>query len=221
LGGLPRLAAVVLAVVCLGSVVLLGFGFFRFQRAISFVEPGRAPHADGIVVLTGGAQRVQDAMALLAEGRGKRLLISGVHEKTGRDEIARLTGARRAQLDCCVDLGRGARNTIGNALEARRWARANGFSSLLIVTSNYHMPRTIEEFTHVLGEVKVAGYPVVSDHTDGESMPSRLLAVEYAKFVISRLRRMIEQDPENSRLPTLVGRQKPLGHLPIETPGGS
>jgi uncharacterized SAM-binding protein YcdF (DUF218 family) len=204
----------------IGALIWLAVGYARFQSAIVTGEPGAPPRVDGIVVLTGGAQRVNDGLALLAEGRGKRLLISGVHEKTGRDEIARLSGVKRQSLDCCVDLGRSARNTIGNALEARRWAKANGFKSLLVVTSNYHMPRTLEEFTHVLDDVRITGYPVVSEHTDSESLSTRLLVSEYAKFVVSKLRRVIEDDPEHSRLPVLVGRQKPLGHLPIESPNG-
>jgi uncharacterized SAM-binding protein YcdF (DUF218 family) len=216
-----RLAAAVAITGVAAGAVWLAKGYADFQSAIVTAEPRQPPRADGIVVLTGGAQRMHDGLALLADGRGKRLLISGVHEKTGRDEIARLTGVRRQSLDCCVDLGRSARNTIGNALEARRWAKANGFKSLLVVTSNYHMPRTLEEFAHVLDGVTVSGYSVVSDHTDGDSLSTRLLLSEYAKVVVSRLRRAVEDDPEHSRLPVLVGRQKPLGHLPIETSSGS
>jgi uncharacterized SAM-binding protein YcdF (DUF218 family) len=218
----PRhvLGWIVLAFVALG-VAGIAASFTAFTRAIPVLEPRAVARADGIVVLTGGSQRLADALTLLAEGRGKRLLISGVHQRTGRDEIARNASHLRAMLACCVDLGKSARNTIGNAIEARRWARENGFSSLLVVTSNYHMPRTLGEFAHVLSGVSVQGYPVVSDSVDITQMWTdagafRLVVGEYAKFVVSWLRQMVESDPEHSRLPVLVGRQKPLGPLPID-----
>jgi uncharacterized SAM-binding protein YcdF (DUF218 family) len=211
---------VLLAILALGTGGI-AVSFSAFARAIPVFEPRAVAHADGIVVLTGGSQRLADALTLLAEGRGKRLLISGVHQRTGRDEIARNASHQRAMLACCVDLGKSARNTIGNAIEARRWARENGFASLLVVTSNYHMPRTLGEFEHVLSGVSVRGYPVVSDSVDITRMWTdagafRLVAGEYAKFVVSRLRQMVESDPEHSRLPVLVGRQKPVGPLPID-----
>lgn len=203
------------------AMIAMAIGFAQFTRAIAVQEPSAVARADGIVVLTGGSQRLNDALGLLAQGQGKRLLISGVHQNTGREEIARNASSRRVMLDCCVDLGRSARNTIGNAIEARRWARSNGFTSLLIVTSNYHMPRTLGEFQHVLGGITLTGYPVVSDSVDIRRVWSdvgafRLVASEYLKFMVSRLRQLVEIDPEHSRLPILVGRQKPVGPFPID-----
>ncbi len=207
--------------VLIGSLGWLAFGFVAFARSIAPFEPRSIARVDGIVVLTGGSQRLTDGLTLLAEGHGKRLLISGVYQRTNRDEIARHAGDQRGKLGCCVDLGKSARNTIGNAIEARRWAQTNGFSSLLVVTSNYHMPRTLAEFGHAMGPIKLTGYPVVSDSVDvtrvwTDPAAFRLLASEYLKFVVSQMRRTFETDPEHSRLPVLVGRQKPVGPLPID-----
>ena len=209
--------------VALGLLLAAGFmlNFASFVRSIAKYEPHRVNPAAGIVVLTGGSQRLTDALGLLASGHGQRLLISGVHQKTSRDEIARSSGYRGDKLECCADLGKSARNTIGNAIEARRWARDNGFRSLIVVTSNYHMPRTLGEFAHVMGDIEVVGYPVVSDSVDvtrlwADPGALRLIISEYAKYVVSRARRSIEGDPEHSRLPTLVGRQKPVGPQVIE-----
>jgi uncharacterized SAM-binding protein YcdF (DUF218 family) len=215
-----QVAAVVLAL-GLGAAVWMVVDFIGFSRSIATFEPRNPERADGIVVLTGGSQRLSDGLGLLAEGRGRRLLISGVYQKTGRDEIARKAGDIRPMLACCVDLGKSARNTIGNAIEARRWAQSNGFNSLLVVTSNYHMPRTDGEFQHALQGMRLIGYPVVSDSVDITRLWSdagvfRVVGAEYLKFVVSRLRQLVESDPEHSRLPVLVGRQKPVGHLPIE-----
>lgn len=207
--------------VVLGGLFWLAFGFVSFARSIALHEPRAVGPVDGIVVLTGGSQRLSDGLALLADGHGKRLLISGVYQKTNRDEIARHAGDQRGMLECCVDLGKSARNTIGNAIEARRWAQSNGFTSLLVVTSNYHMPRTLAEFGHVMGTIRLAGYPVVSDSVDvtlvwSDAAVFKLVASEYLKVVVSQIRRTFETDPEHSRLPVLVGRQKPVGPLPID-----
>lgn len=207
--------------VWLAALVWLAVGFVAFARSISLREPLAIGKVDGIVVLTGGSQRLSDGLSLLANGHGRRLLISGVHEKANREEIARYAGDSRGMPGCCVDLGRSARNTIGNAIEARRWAQSNGFSSLLVVTSNYHLPRTLAEFGHVMGTVKLVGYPVVSDSVDmgrvwSDPAAFKLVASEYLKVIVSQFRRLFEADPEHSRLPVLVGRQKPVGPLPID-----
>ena len=195
--------------------------FLQFTGSIATREPRSVARTDGIVVLTGGSQRIDDGLALLAEGRARRLLISGVNLKTSREEIGREVSGHKVMLTCCVDLGKSARNTIGNAIKARRWAKANGFRSLLIVTSNYHMPRTLAEFQHALSDIALVDYPVIADTVDVTRMwhdaaTFRLIASEYSKFAVMRLRQVFEADPEHSRLPTLVGRQKPVGPHAIE-----
>jgi uncharacterized SAM-binding protein YcdF (DUF218 family) len=204
----------------------LGLGFVQFAQSLATAElPARAiPKADGIVVLTGGAQRVPDAIDLLQGGHGRRLLISGVHEKAGKEEIARASGVEPEALECCVDLDKRARNTIGNAIQTRRWAETHGFRSLVVVTSSYHLPRTLEEFRHTLRGVAIHGVPVVSETASqgrwwSDAGLFRLTVLEYAKILVTRARHLIEDDPEFSRLPVMVGRQKPV--LPVATPAES
>jgi uncharacterized SAM-binding protein YcdF (DUF218 family) len=167
------------------------------------VEKRPEARTDGIVALTGGSQRIGDAIDLLAQGYATRLLISGVNEKTSREEIARLNPGQRRLFDCCVDLDYRARNTIGNAIETRRWAEQNGFRSLIIVTSNYHMPRTLVELDHALPKVRKVPYAVVAPWVDPDlwwRSPSTLkvLASEYVKLLVVWLRTKIEKDPEGS-----------------------
>ena len=97
-------------------------------------------NADEIVVFTGGASRTADALGLLAAGRGQRLLISGAHRVTNSNEIARLNPAFAYYAHCCVDFDHSL-NTFGNAVETRKWAERRALRSLIVVTSNYHMPR--------------------------------------------------------------------------------
>ena len=113
---------------------------------------GARPPADGIVVLTGGSSRVSDAIELLANGYGQRLLISGVHP-TNAAATSRGRCRTSSLLSCCIDLDRSAVNTRSNAAETRRWARDRGLKSLIVVTSNYHMPRAIVELSHAMPDV--------------------------------------------------------------------
>ncbi len=208
---------------CVGLVLTIGMalavGFVGFVARIEPREPLAVPRTDAIVVVTGGSQRVGDAIGLLGADRGSRLLISGVNEKTGREELAKLNPSSRALLACCVDLDYRARNTIGNAIEARRWVRRHGFQSLLVVTSNYHMPRVMAEFAHAMPDLQLIPHPVVPDNIEPSSWWRRwsafkLFAPEYAKYVVARLRSNFETDPETSRLSIIIGGRKPVSPKP-------
>src|SRR6202142_3152767 len=188
--GLLRAAIVaVLAIMLVG--VLIGFVGFVSQLRGAEVKP--AGNADGIVVLTGGSSRVSDAMELLADGYGKRLLISGVHPTNAASDISRSLSDNQSLLGCCVDLDRPAVNTRSNAAETRRWAHERGFKSLIVVTSNYHMPRAIAEMSHAMPDIALIPFAVVGDKwrdepwwTSGATF--RLLLSEYAKYVAAEVR---------------------------------
>lgn len=206
------------------ALVLFVCGYARFAAGIEAREPVATPQTDAIVVVTGGSQRVGDAIGLLGAERGARLLISGVNEKTSREELARLNPASRDLLGCCVDLDYRARNTIGNAIETRRWAQRHGFRSLLVVTSNYHMPRTLAEFGHAMPGLRFVAHPVVTDQLDTSGWWRRwstmkVLLPEYAKYLVARLRSLVESDPESSHLSVLIGGRKPVSPKPAELLG--
>jgi uncharacterized SAM-binding protein YcdF (DUF218 family) len=196
---------------------VLGVGFIAFVMTLDRSEREPKGGADAIVALTGGAQRIGDAIDLLAKGYARRLLITGVNERTSRQEIARLNPGQRRLFDCCVDLDYRARNTLGNAVETRRWMEGNRFSSLIVVTSSYHMPRTLLELDAALPQAHKVPFPVVHEGTQAEDWwknPStaRLLAFEYVKFLAGWLRTRVErdpaqgprQDPSPARAPTPV-----------------
>lgn len=174
-------------------MVALGAGFVLFASAVPDEQPKPSISADGIVVLTGGASRIQDALILLAEGRGKRLLISGVNPSTSRTALEKQTPEHEQMFACCVDIGRDAQNTIGNAMEARDWARTHGYSRLILVTSNYHLPRSMIEFTHAMPDVELVPYPVVPEAMRlrqwwSSSEMLRLMLAEYSKFLAAYAR---------------------------------
>jgi uncharacterized SAM-binding protein YcdF (DUF218 family) len=178
---------------CLLLAFALALGFLLFAASLPRAEVRSVAAADGIVVLTGGASRIVDAVELLSADRGKRLLISGVNPTTTHAELVRMNPEVERLLIGRIDLGREATNTIGNAVETGQWARKENFRSLIVVTSGWHMPRALIEIAHELPDVKLIPYPVVSDRMREEPWWSdlhtiRLLLVEYAKYLASFIR---------------------------------
>jgi uncharacterized SAM-binding protein YcdF (DUF218 family) len=179
-------------VVC--GIVALAFaiGFLWFTARVPSSEITLTGTTDGIVVLTGDSARISEAIELLADRRGKRLLISGANRGTTATEISRLNPDFTRWIQCCVDFDR-ALNTLGNAIETRRWTERRRFRSLTVVTSDYHMPRAMAEIAHQLPKTRLVAFPVMSerlraDHwwTSGPAM--RLLVTEYVKYIVARAR---------------------------------
>jgi uncharacterized SAM-binding protein YcdF (DUF218 family) len=188
---LRRMGRSVIAI-CVIAVLSLGAGFGWFLWNLPADEIVLQRDADGIVVLTGGASRISDAIELLAAGRGKRLLISGVNRATTSGEISRLNPEYGRMVSCCVDFDRSL-NTLGNAIETRHWAQSRGFRSLIVVTSNYHMPRAIAEIAHQLPDVALLPFPVIAEKLHAEpwwthGATLKLMLSEYLKYVVARMR---------------------------------
>jgi uncharacterized SAM-binding protein YcdF (DUF218 family) len=190
--------AAMFGVVAVAALICGGFVWFIWHVPATEVALNR--NADGIVVLTGGASRISDAIELLANGHGKRLLISGVHRTTSAAEIARINPRYEGLVACCVDLDHSAINTIGNAIETRRWAKERRFASLIVVTSAYHMPRTMAELARQMPDIALVPFPVVTEKLRNEpwwasGATARLILSEYTKFVVAQLRMSIAPAP--------------------------
>ncbi len=184
---LRTVTRLVVTVAALGALGL-GAGFLLFVGTLERDEAVPPRHAEGMVALTGGADRIADAVALLARGRADRLLITGVNPATSGSEIARLAPEARGLLGCCIELGYAAANTVGNATETGDWVRRHNIRSLIVVTSNYHMPRALAEIGQVVPDVELMAFPVVTararagDWWDNGGR-LRVVAWEYLKYV--------------------------------------
>jgi uncharacterized SAM-binding protein YcdF (DUF218 family) len=192
---LRAIAALLVVAFSAASFVWLGMGAAEFQAQIreqpdfvALTEP-----ADGVVALTGGPDRITVAAGLLASGQAKRMLISGVNQLTTRSQLSRETPRYRELIDCCVDIGYLAENTFGNAVETARWAKRNGVLRLVVVTSDYHMPRALDELRAALPEATLIAYPVRSPRLqpsgwwrDAEAL--RLVVFEYVKYLRTQWR---------------------------------
>ena len=158
-----------------------------------------ATATDGIVVITGGQQRLADGFNLLQSGAGKALLVSGVGKGVSKAVLAdelNLNPHETALLECCVTLEFQASDTRGNAVAADKWAQANGFRSLQLVTANYHMPRSKAIFTRKFSNIVLSYWPVNPDDLDldiwWKTPPIiRLLGREYAKYLTEPMAHLI------------------------------
>lgn len=175
------------------SLWLFLFGFVMFASLVMREPSADTSQADGIVVLTGGQTRISEAARLLKQGRARRLLISGVNTQTSPEQIMKISGLTAADLKCCVDLGYTALDTVGNADEARKWAEAKGYATLIVVTSNYHMPRSLTELARVMPSKRFIAHPVMPQSFRNQPWwlhirTTSLLVSEYLKFLPSAAR---------------------------------
>jgi uncharacterized SAM-binding protein YcdF (DUF218 family) len=184
--------------VLLMTVWLAGLGWF-IQQIPKKESQGAISTADCIVLLTGGKGRLEVALKLLAEGKGKVLFVSGAgKEVTVKDLVGRATATTQLALSHRyggkppIILGQQAENTIGNASETAAWISTTDYKSLLLVTSNYHMPRSLNEFHEHLPDIKITPAPVYPEDFSADPIDDEdnraLLMSEYHKFLASTMR---------------------------------
>ena len=178
-----------LTVIAIVALIWL-VGLFAFAHRVRELTPPDDPaRADAIVALTGpSAERVNAAIRLLEQGKGERVLISGVNREVRRRELRELTPGSSRLFNCCVDLGFEAEDTVGNAQEIAAWARSKGYDSLIVVTSDYHMPRSLLEIRGAAPGVRLTPYAVSTPSLDNArwwraAVTARRMTLEYMKYL--------------------------------------
>jgi len=186
-------AALLLLLIWLGGLI-----YFTTLIPDSVADPTSA--TDGIVVLTGGSERLREGFRLLADGKAKRLLISGVYHEANLTDLLREAPASLSQQlkDCCITIGYRAGNTLGNATETAEWAAANNLHSLRLVTADYHMPRSLLEFSHALPGALIIAHPVFPEDVKSKewwlwSGAAGQVVSEYHKYLAARVRGWIDR----------------------------
>lgn len=170
--------------------------FNGFRNAVTDLSPGAPLTGDAIVALTGGSGlRIAEGIRRLDAGEGERLLISGVNPSISVEEIAELGGGNRMLYDCCVDLGYEATTTRGNAAEVAAWAEAEGYETLVLVTSDYHLPRALLLLEEAAPGVVFLPAPAQTridpDHTFSDWRSFRGMVTEWAKWRVTQLELLI------------------------------
>jgi uncharacterized SAM-binding protein YcdF (DUF218 family) len=175
------------------ALLVFGAGFVAFARTVASYVPDLPPRADAIVVLTGGEFRLMAGARLLKDGRGARLLISGVNPQTSREDLRRLSGLPPWLFSARVDIDYAAHTTSDNADETRTWAKSRGYTRLIVVTSSYHMPRSLMELRRTMPDITLLPHPVVSNKIHAarwwsDPFTARVLLGEYVKLLPSAAR---------------------------------
>lgn len=169
-----------LAVLLLGW--MLGFAWF----ALLLPQPLDGRTTDAIVVLTGGAGRMDRALELMEDGAARRMLVSGVERTVRPHELAERYHVEERLFSCCITLGREAIDTRSNGIETARWLDRRGYDTVRLVTSDWHMRRAAFELRQALPRDVVLFYDAVPGHAS-----LSMLWREYNKYLLRRAAAMI------------------------------
>ncbi len=172
------------------AVTIWGVGLLAFADRAARSTPAKdPPPADAIVVLTGASTlRLETGIHLLEDGKGARVLLSGVNLEATRADIQGVTKAGQKLYDCCVDLGFSATDTVGNGRETAAWADQHGYMSLIVVTAAYHMPRAMLELRAAMPGTMLIAYPVATASPGAQrwwrrGVDARRMILEYNKYL--------------------------------------
>lgn len=169
--------------------LLFGIYLMQTMNETSTINYTKPYNHDAIIVLTGGSDRITAGFNLLRLKQAKRLFISGVHKDVNLQQIQQ----QQRSVPCCVELGHKAINTKGNALETLRWLSRSRANSILLVTSDYHMPRALDVFNRVIPlHVAITPYSVPFIQKHGWKILEQpewifMIATEYNKFLFQKV----------------------------------
>jgi len=197
-GPLKRRLAIAAAIAFLAALAWIG-GLAWFASCIPTSVDDPETATDAVVVLTGGSERLDEGLALLAAKKGRKLFVSGVYRGVEVNALLHVARHAPANLECCIVLGHAADSTFGNASETAEWMAAENYHSLRLVTAAYHMPRSLFEFRHAMPDIAIIPHPVFPTRVkeDWWAWPGTadLILGEYHKYLFALLRDSLAGPP--------------------------
>ena len=194
--------------IVLAATLPIAVGFVRF---VDHLPPPTADQTrtDAIVVLTGGGERISNALSLLEAGKADRLFVSGVHRGVGVGELLKIdrplpnSAESDSALAARIDLGDTAGDTFGNSVESVAWMRANRFKTMRLVTADYHMPRALIEFRMEAPDLQIVANPVRPSRPQNipwwrDRPMFGLLLGEYGKYLFAKWRYLFVRVTESA-----------------------
>jgi uncharacterized SAM-binding protein YcdF (DUF218 family) len=193
--------------VLFAATLPIAIGFVRFVQNLPAPTADQS-RTDAIVVLTGGGERISNALSLLEAGKADRLFVSGVHPGVGVADLLKIdrilpnSAQPASALAMRIDLGDTAGDTFGNSVESVAWMRANKFKSMRLVTADYHMPRALIEFKMEAPDLTIVPNPIRPSRAQNapwwRGPMFGLLLGEYGKYLIAKWRYLLVHTVENA-----------------------
>ena len=137
--------------------------FNTFPKKVYFNSSTEILGKVGVVVLTGGKNRIEKGVDILSKGYGDKLLISGVFMPSEIEAKFSLEKEKKELFKCCVSFDQRSKNTYENAEEVVKWLNENkDIKSIILVSSYYHLPRSIMIFEKKIeSDVKIYPTPAI------------------------------------------------------------
>ncbi len=161
--------------------------FNTFPKKVYFNNPFQISGVVGIVVLTGGKNRIEKGVDLLLKGYGDKLLISGVFMPSEIETKFSLEKEKNELFKCCIFFDQKSKNTLENAKEVVKWLNENkDIKSIILISSYYHLPRSILVLEKkITSDLKIYPVPAISKNNlrDQFFFHLKLIISEYFKVL--------------------------------------
>ncbi|MEC8100472.1 MAG: YdcF family protein [Pseudomonadota bacterium] len=161
-------------------------GFQRFYLSIKNYQITYNKNIQGIAVLTGGKGRISEGLEVFKSYKDIYLLISGVDKSIKIEEIlpANLLNNQKVFTDTISE------TTRDNAIAIIKWAKKYNIRHIKIITSDYHMPRSMIVLSKNTKNLSFYAHPVKSNIDimlgDLKSLNKlNFLMKEYFKYLLS------------------------------------
>ena len=174
---------IIVFLLIIASICVLNIYFFLQEvKKVEFNTATNINKIDGIVVLTGDQYRIAKGIELLKNYPDKKLLISGVNKNINAIDIMKKFPNNKNFFECCIAIGKDAKNTFENIIETFKWMKSNEFTSIIIVTSDYHVPRVKLEINRFIDNQEIFYEVVKNDETDSIQRLKKI-TLEYIKYI--------------------------------------